>query len=241
MRSRAVLVSGVMVLCVGGLTSCTQSNAGGVRLEEVSSSTLALTASSTSGSPSRTSSSAGGATSSSTNQPTQTAQSLSSTTPALTATRTAIPTETTATLTEGLAPDEAADRAAIEAQWIKSWDVYMQLPHIAADERAAVAAEVATEPAFSNLLTDAKTVSDKGWDSYGAIKHKISWPQPVDGKSTAVIADCQDTSQAGSLETATGYKKTVGVPARSIQGSLVRGTDGIWRVAQTFLLKDEAC
>ena len=106
--------------------------------------------------------------------------------------------------TDGLSPQESADRAAIEAQWNKFWEVYLELPHTPEGDRQALAASVAVDPGLTNLLTDAKTVEQKGWDSYGQIIHRISWPQPVDGKATAVIADCQDTSQAGSLETSTG-------------------------------------
>jgi len=104
-----------------------------------------------------------------------------------------------------------------------------------------MAASVAVDPGLTSLLTDANTVEQKGWDSYGQIVHRISWPQSVDGKATAVIADCQDTSQVGSVETNTGNKMTVGVERNPLQGSLVRGEDGVWRVEQAFYLKDETC
>jgi hypothetical protein len=142
---------------------------------------------------------------------------------------------------DGLSAQESADRAALEAQWDKFWDVYLALPHTPAGDRQAMAASVAVDPGLTSLLTDANTVEQKGWDSYGQIVHRISWPQPVDGKSTAVIADCQDTSQVGSVETSTGNKMTVGVERNPLQGSLVRGEDGVWRVEQAFYLKDETC
>ena len=109
-----------------------------------------------------------------------------------------------ATGADGLSPQESADRAAIEAQWNKMWQVYAALPHTPESERQALAAQVAVDPALSNLLTDANTLNSKGWDTYGQFTSRISWPQPVDGKATAVIADCQDASQAGSLETSSG-------------------------------------
>ena len=83
--------------------------------------------------------------------------------------------------------------------------------------------------------------NSKGWDTYGEFKSRISWPQPVNGKTTAVIADCQDASQAGSLETSTGKKTTVGVERNPLQGTFVRGQDGVWRVDQVYYLKDEPC
>ena len=143
--------------------------------------------------------------------------------------------------TDGLTAQESADRAAIESQWNKYWQVYLALPHTPEGDRQAMAAAVAVDPGLTNLLTDATTVNQKGWDSYGQITHRISWPQPVGGAATAVIADCQDTSQAGSLETSTGNKMTVGVERNPLQGTLVRGEDGVWRVQQAFYLKDEPC
>ena len=143
--------------------------------------------------------------------------------------------------TEGLSAQETADRAAIESQWNKLWQIYAALPHTAESDRPALAAEIAVDPALSNLLTDANTLNSKGWDTYGQFTSRISWPQPVDGKATAVIADCQDASQAGSLETSTGNKTTVGVARNPLQGTFVRGQDGVWRVDRVFYLKDEPC
>jgi len=97
------------------------------------------------------------------------------------------------------------------------------------------------DPALSSLLNDANTLNGKGWDTYGQFTSRISWPQSVDGKATAVIADCQDASQAGSFETSTGNKTTVGVARNPLQGTLARGEDGVWRVVQVFYLQDEPC
>ena len=49
--------------------------------------------------------------------------------------------------TEGLSAQEAADRAAIEAQWDEFWQVYLALPHTPAEDRQALAAAVAVDPA----------------------------------------------------------------------------------------------
>src|SRR5664280_449503 len=145
---------------------------------------------------------------------------------------------TAATATDGgVSAQETADRAAVEAQWIRSWDAYAALAHTPGDQRAALAGTAAVDPALTNMLTDAQTLTGKGWDTYGQIAHRISWPQSVDGKPSAVIADCQDSSQSGSYETSTGYKRTVGVPRDHMQGLLLRSDDGVWRVQQVFYLK----
>lgn len=141
----------------------------------------------------------------------------------------------------GLSAQETADRADIEAQWTKLWEIYAALPHTPMDQRAALVATVAVDPTLTNLLTDADTLNAKGWDTYGQIAHRITWPEAVDSKSSAVIADCQDSSQSGSYETSSGNKQTVGVPRDHLQGALSRGDDGVWRVNQIFYLKDEPC
>jgi hypothetical protein len=148
---------------------------------------------------------------------------------------------TTGTTDDGLSDAERADRAAAEAQWVKSWDVYTELPGTPEAERAELASTVMVDPGLTRALDEAKSVSDQGWDTYGAIGHRLSWPSEINGAAEAVIRDCQDTSQTGSYEINTGYKKTVGVPARAMQGLLVKGADGTWRVAQVFYLQDETC
>jgi len=149
---------------------------------------------------------------------------------------------TTAAATDGgLSAQEAADRAAVESQWVKSWDVYLAIAITPAADREALAATVTVDPTKANMLSDAAKFDAQGLQTYGTLGHRISWPQPINGAPTAVIDDCQDRSQIGSMKTATGVKVTVGVPRDHYQGSLVKGDDGIWRVAQAFYLKDEPC
>ena len=63
---------------------------------------------------------------------------------------------------EVLSPQESADRAAIEAQWTKLWQIYAALPHTPEADRQALTAQVAVDPALSNLLTDARTLNRRG-------------------------------------------------------------------------------
>jgi hypothetical protein len=215
MRKRAMVAAGLLAVCAL-MAGCTGTS--GVTTEDLTSPSTA----------SPTAPSAGGTSPTASVPPSSTSSAPTTPSP-----------ETSGA--EVLSPQESADRAAIEAQWLKFWQVYLALPHTPEADRQAIAASVAVDPGLTNLLTDAKTVEEKGWDSYGQITHRISWPQPVDGKPTAVIADCQDTSQAGSLETSTGNKMTVGVERNPLQGTFIRGQDGVWRVEQAFYLKDEPC
>lgn len=142
---------------------------------------------------------------------------------------------------DDLSAQERSDRAAIEAQWIKSWDIYLELPGTPQDQRQALAAIAMVDPALSGALKDASAVNDKGWDTYGDIEHRISWPKAVNGGDTALVDDCMDTSNSGSFETSTGNKTTAGTARLHVQGNLIRSADGNWLVAQNYFLKDEPC
>lgn len=152
----------------------------------------------------------------------------------------AAPTTAAAT-DDGVSAQETADRAAVEAQWVKSWDVYLAIAATPASDREALVDTVAVDPARANMLSDAGKFDSQGLQTYGALGHRISWPQPINGARTALITDCQDASQSGSFKTATGDKVTVGVQRDHYQGSLVKGDDGVWRVTEVFYLKDEPC
>lgn len=136
---------------------------------------------------------------------------------------------------------EANDRAAAEGQWTKYAGVYAALPHTPEDQWDILLAAVAVEPMITNAKNDARTIISKGRDTYGTVEHRISWTDPIDGADTAVLHDCDDGSQTGAYETATGNKVTVGVPRRNTMGTLVRGADGIWRVSAAYIVKDTPC
>ena len=90
---------------------------------------------------------------------------------------------------------------------------------------------------------DGRTLGHQRWVGYlrRVRSSRYSWPQPINGSNTALVADCEDGSQTGALETATSNKKTVGTERSHKQGSLVRGADGIWRVQGSFFIKDTPC
>ena len=139
------------------------------------------------------------------------------------------------------AAQEVLDRAAIEQAWAHFWEVTDSLPTVPEAERRDAASGVAVEPTFSQVLEQAKHLADNGLVVYGTSKFHPYWEQSVDGKSTAVMGDCTDTSQSGSIVTATGEKRTVGVPDNNTRVTLVEGSDGVWRVKEIFFLVDIKC
>ena len=99
--------------------------------------------------------------------------------------------------TDGLTAQEAADRAAVEAQWVKSWDVYLAM----AITPAAIVRRWShrrRRPHEGEHAQRRRRVSTaRACRPTAALGHRISWPQPINGAATAVIDDCQDRSQAG--------------------------------------------
>ena len=111
-----------------------------------------------------------------------------------------------------IAANEADDRAAAEAQWTKYWEIYASLPHTPEEQWDALLAPVAVDSMINAAKDDARSIRDAGNDTYGTVGHRFTWTKPIGGSDTAVLQDCNDGSQAGAYETATGNKITVGVP-----------------------------
>ena len=75
---------------------------------------------------------------------------------------------------------------------MKSWDVYLEIARTPAADREALVATVAVDPTKANMLSDAAKFDSQGLETYGSLGHRISWPQPINGGTTALIDDCQD-------------------------------------------------
>jgi len=129
-----------------------------------------------------------------------------------------------------ISPQEAADRAAIEAQWAEFWRVYEGIVRTPAVERSTLLDEVSVDPAKTRVLDAAARFDADGLDYYGKV---VLRPFKIDldtGTGQAVLSDCQDQSNYGSVYVSTGQKRTVGVDHNHAQAGFVRGADGIWRV-----------
>lgn len=131
-----------------------------------------------------------------------------------------------------LAPEarEAADRAAIESQWISFWRAYADIVRVPVDQREGVLAAVATPDLNERMRAAIADGDGSGIDNYGYVKHRIIFPLSIDGAPIASIADCQDQSGTGTVEAATGKVLTAGESRVNIRGEMHKGEDGIWRV-----------
>jgi hypothetical protein len=150
-----------------------------------------------------------------------------------------IPTEVSAL--PDPAVQEATDRAAIESQWKKFWNVSENIIRTPAEMREAALGEVSVDPIKSRILNAANKSASEGIDYYGSVVQHPYWVDPVDGKDFAVMRDCQDQSQYGSIEVASGNKRTVGVARDSLQAGFVRDSQGVWRVQNIQFLENVPC
>lgn len=153
---------------------------------------------------------------------------------------TAAPTPTATPTTVDAAAQEKADRAAAEAVWRKFDALSITIAALPADQVEPAIMQVAVDPQLTRLRdADAhyRAVHQAG---YGLDISYISWPEPINGKDTAVLSDCQDGSQAGFLDTKTGNKLTVGTPNTPVRGTLQRTPSG-WRVSDVELLQGVTC
>ena len=135
---------------------------------------------------------------------------------------------------------EAADRAAAEDIWRKFNDLIFTVESLPAADVDAKIDAVATEPLAAQMRQINADYRKNGRAGYGAVVTHIKWTQPINGQDTAVLSDCQDGSQAGIQNAATGEKVTVGTVNTPITGTLVR-TSGGWRVKSAALVQGATC
>lgn len=126
-------------------------------------------------------------------------------------------------------PSSTDQRAAVEAAyrrfWSVSWDVDKQPPA----RWRSLLASVSVDPELTRLYAGTRAQQAAGIRLYGRVV-----PRPSAGRlvgSRADLSDCQDASKAGQADARSGARKTVGVARTPVTASLVRGSDGVWRVS----------
>ena len=117
---------------------------------------------------------------------------------------------------DGLTAQEAADRAAVEAQWVKSWDVYMRW----LTSRRATARRWPTPsrsiPRSRTCSADAAKLDSQGLRTYGQPRASDLMAAAHRRRRHRTIADCQDRSQAGALNAATATRSPSAWPATTL-------------------------
>lgn len=168
---------------------------------------------------------------------TTTAPAASSTTgPSATTT----PTSATTTASLDAAAQEAKDRQDAELVWRKFNSLTLTMASLPADQAEQAFQQVAVDPQLTRLRTGYATLKARKEAGYGQDISFISWPQPISGRTTVTLNDCQDGSQAGYFSTTTGKKLTVGTPNTPAKGTLQRTPRG-WRVSDSEIDQVNKC
>jgi hypothetical protein len=131
--------------------------------------------------------------------------------------------------TAGLSAQEAADRRAIAQAWLNFWNVWVDVERYPAAERRARLATVAIDPYLTGALKNMEKADARGISTYGNVAHRLYWG-PVAADGEAIIGDCMDTSQFGDYDIKTNKMTTAGYERDDINGTLVRQSDGSWKV-----------
>jgi hypothetical protein len=128
----------------------------------------------------------------------------------------------------------AGTSAAVEAAYRRFWAVADDVDSRPPDQWRSVLATVTADPLLSRIVDGLLAQRAAGHRQYGQVV-----PHPtVVGLSigTASVLDCQDASRAGEADADSGLPATAGNPRTPVAATLVRSTDGRWRVDQARYL-----
>jgi hypothetical protein len=125
---------------------------------------------------------------------------------------------------------EVAGRAAVEGAYQRFWTVSWRIDGQPPERWRSVLAAVATEPVLTRLVERTGLQVRDGITRYGRVIPHVT-AVSIDAAGRATVRDCQDAHAAGQADRRTGGRKTVGVARSPVVGTLVRGSDGLWRVA----------
>lgn len=139
---------------------------------------------------------------------------------------TPMPTTGAPTASEG---EEAADRKAVEAAWVKYWGVFTNLVDVPKDQRRKVYAEVAIDPQLSKMVKDAAFADEEKLANYGTVVHRPYWSAPISITKDAILGDCMDQTKFGIFDVAASKALSHGAARVNVQATLKRTGDS-WKV-----------
>lgn len=131
------------------------------------------------------------------------------------------------------APDqEATDRADVEDAYVEfvrvTWTFDKHFPESRWRE---VVARVAVEPLVTTVVASATAQKRQGIVLYGQPVPHVT-VDPINGADRATLRDCQDARRAGMADAVTKKPRSRGIARTPVIVTLVRGSDGAWRVSE---------
>ncbi|MFC0433373.1 hypothetical protein [Kutzneria buriramensis] len=135
--------------------------------------------------------------------------------------------EATSAVTSTPSRDPGAEIADV---YVKFWSVGNQVIHDDPSRWHDELAVVAADPELTAMLTNLKALRARSVTVYGATHEHVTKVDVAAGAAT--VRDCQDASESGQADAASGARKTVGIPRNPVTAKLVRSADGQWRVSE---------
>jgi len=239
-----ITILAVVALSTAVLTGCS-SNPSGVHLQDPPPQATSTSSAAPVASASLAPQSSPAVTSTGRSTPTSPASSPAAISPVPSATRRSAAASSTATATPTStvtpADPEAADRVAIEAVWTKYWITIKGLLKVPAGDRLNVMTTVAVPALAATVVSEAAKEQAAGQAEYGVVVHRPYWGTPVGGKSAAVMTDCMNSYNAGTLDVKTGKHLRAGTYRDNTRATFAKGGDGLWRVAKIEFLVNVSC
>lgn len=142
----------------------------------------------------------------------------------------------------GNANDDAGSvqsREQVLKQYRMFWRVTSHLTDVPSHERPALIREVATSPILPIIMTNLARMDTAGEVLYGQPRARS--PKVIFDGRTAIVRDCQDTSNSGRKKENTGQILSKGISRAAVTVTLKRGEDGVWRTSKVDYPAGKKC
>jgi hypothetical protein len=130
-------------------------------------------------------------------------------------------------------------REQVLKQYRKFWRVTSHLTDLPGHERPALIRAVATSPILPIIMTNLARMDTAGEVLYGQPRARS--PRVEFQGRTAIVRDCQDTSDSGRKKESTGQILSKGVSRAAVTVTLKRGDDGVWRASKVDYPAGKRC
>lgn len=147
------------------------------------------------------------------------------------------PTPSATTSPTPIAP--ATEEQKVLAAYSAYYDALGPISALPAAERPAALAKLSVDPLYSAAVKELAARDAAGKIVYGqlVVKPVVAVLQG----DNAALEDCQDASQFGLMNRATGEKLTVGVKEFKQLSQMKRGADGVWRISAVERTPEAKC
>lgn len=138
---------------------------------------------------------------------------------------------TTTAISPSTSPTSQSDTEAIRRTYITFIKTLDRADSLPASERRQQLSLHMTDPQLTQVINRIKEMKRENIASYGSVVPHVQRIE-VSGKD-ATLYDCQDSSNAGIMNTLTRKKINRGIDNETVTAYLSKGSDGEWRVTKS--------